>query len=315
MAELARFTQLREFSLAMPAIAVWTDWSDPALFAAFTACCLPNLRHLQLHGARLSEASMAAIASAVPQLRTFDFSRCELSCHPAVVCAVLGGYCEHIERVSGRGKRRHEWRGVQAADIIAAYESAVASAGRGDGYRPFTQLRDLCIDMCWCTPPPVWHAFLSLLRHAAHLLCVAKLVSDDPLSFSALSYLPSLALLGSSCLWPLSFAQLMERRSELSGRYYYLASQEVGGEECVAPATLELTAEAVRQSIRLRPNSDLFVALQRSLSADHQATLARWTAGNFHRSDAYLTAVNTNASKRQGCSRPQNLHNRYEVAH
>lgn len=226
---------------------------------------------------------MAAIVSAVPHLRAFDML-CESTCHPAFSCAIVGCYCQHIEEVSVEDARHHEWKNAHTADITAAYQSAVAATGRGGGYRPFTQLCRLNVSMCCCTPPSVWHALLSLLRHAVYWHCAARLASNDPLAFLALSYLPSLTTLVGDCLWPLSFANFMQQPNEQNGRYRYLASHEVSGEECVAPAHIvELTdsAEVGQRFVRLRPDSDLFSAYSHSLRPIHWSAVARWAAGDF----------------------------------
>ena len=119
---------------------------------------------------------------------------------------------------------RHSWRAVQAADITAAYQSAVAAAGRGVGYKPFTCLEDAVVGMCWCTLPSVWHALLSLMRSATHLRSLSRFSSDDPLVVSALGYLPSLNSLHAECRSPASLVTFMEQRVEQTGRYRYLLS-------------------------------------------------------------------------------------------
>ena len=314
MAELARCQQLRELKLNAVADAkeVWkegdggalrVDWRDAALFASFTPNRFHLLRSIRLQHVKLSAQAVAAIASAAPELHALSVRDAELSCHPAVVCAMLGGYCEHIEEVliEDKGsiyKRGHTWRNVPATDISAAYQSAVTAAGRGDGYRPFTRLRHLHTTMCWCTPPSVWHALLSLLRWAVRLHCVTMLGSDDPLLVSALCYLPSLSALGAKCLWPLSFATFLKRTSAQSSQYRYLASDEVCGEQTRGQpayrAILDLAdtphGADTRLPVLLRPHSSLFTDYQRSLTAEQQAVLARWANGGFQTDDEQLSA-------------------------
>ena len=103
-------------------------------------------------------------------------------------------------------------------------------AGR-DIQAPLTQLTALYVKMCWCTPPSVWHALLLLLRSAAHLHCVLRLLSNDPLVIAALGYLPCITALGTESLWPLSFATFTEAQSERSAvyRYSYLSHSAVSG--------------------------------------------------------------------------------------
>ena len=302
MAELARCRQLRQlaldFSIAIYDEKVWIDWTNSALSASFSLGCFPCLRSVTLHVVKLSAAAVLAIASAAPQLRTFSGSGLELSCHPAILCAIIGGCCEHIEEVSIDDVCCHVWRGVQAEDVAGAYQSAVAAAGRGSTYRPFTQLRRLRASMCWCTPASAWHALLSLLRWAVRLQGVAKMSSDDPLLICALSYLPSITELGADCLWPRSFAELMERKSEESGQYCFVTADELHGRETSkyhAPdATVELSDNAdgdYGAAVSLRPHPSLIAAYQQSLSAEQQAVLARWARGDFHAGDDKQTAA------------------------
>ena len=156
MAQLARCQELQELSISVGfhgGEVAWMDWTDPALFESLTAGSLPCLRSFRLLTAKLSAEAVAAIASSAPQLRVFDVEYCDLRCHPAVVCAMVGGYCEHIEEVSIHFTEGHNWNDVQAADILAAYQSAVAAAGRDDTIKPFTRLLRLKTEMCRCKPP------------------------------------------------------------------------------------------------------------------------------------------------------------------
>ena len=136
----------------------------------------------------------------------------------------------------------HVWTGAhaQAANVLDAYQTAVTAAGRGDGYRPFTQLRRLVAAMCWCTPPAVWHALLLLLRWAVRLRGVSQLSSNDPLVVAALGYLPSLTALSSECAWPHSFVAMMTQKRVQTGEFRYLAPHTTRGwqrSDCLAPKT------------------------------------------------------------------------------
>ena len=302
------------------------DWTDAALFASFTPGCLSHILDIKLGSVKLRAEAVVAIASAAPHLASFSLENAEISCHPAVVCATIGGYCEHIHSLNVSDALRHTWGDVQAAEVIGAYRSAVAAARRSDGYRPFTQLSQLCMPMCWCTPPSVWHALLSLMRHASRVECVAKLASNDPLVVCALAHLPSINSLGGDCLWSRSFVKLMERQSEHAGRHHYLACPELAGREekdCVGDKIdFKLTwwaelAEGER-AVALRPHRDFFTAYQRSLSADQQAVLARWAAGDFRPGDGLIRAVESlvethdeDEEDHQPCSHPHLLHVRY----
>ena len=179
-------------------------------------------------GFELSAESAVAIAAASPQLRTLDLFTAELSCHPAVVCAIVGGYCEHIESINVIHACTQTWSDIREQNVAKAYRSAVAAAGRSDAYQPFTQLRRLRVPLRWCTPPSMWHALLSLLRWAERVQCMSELASNDPLVVCALRYLPSLTSLSDSCRWPSSFATVMRRRSARTGQHRYLATQAVG---------------------------------------------------------------------------------------
>ena len=138
MVQLARCHRLRELSIASVFDdALYMDWTDPALFTGFSSGCFSHLRTLKLEGLKLSAEVAIATASAARQLRTFSVSSVVPSCHPAVICVIVGAYCEEVEEVSIGDKEHHTdaWRDAQAADIVAAYQTAVAAAGRGDQYR------------------------------------------------------------------------------------------------------------------------------------------------------------------------------------
>ena len=309
-AELARFHQLKEleFSMGIYAHTAWADWRDPALFASFTAGCLSSLRSVNLQNVRLSAEAVLIFALAAPQLHVLHLSFIELTCHPAVVCAIIGGCCEHIEQLNISVMCREVWRkDVQAADNTAAHQSAVAAARRGDEYRPFTLLCHLRVVMCWCTPPSAWHALLSLLRWSTLLCCLTSLSSNDPLLVSALGYLPSLAALNADCLWPSSLTALLGRKSVRTGHHRYLATRQLSGYRysgCPPGAMLELSHSAERGKmglpVRLRPRSDPFAAYQRSLTADRQAVLARWARGDFHAGDGQVSAVESRVERNAG---------------
>ena len=330
IAELAHCHQLRELSIS---IGVWDrrarlDWTNAALFESFaTIGSLPALRSFTLQQVNLSAELVVIIASAAPALEEFIVSDCEPSCHPAFVCAIVGGYCEQIEEFCIGDGHQHEWKNVQATDVTNAFQSATAAARRDAGYKPFTQLRRLDTMICWCTPPSVWHAMLSLLKYATRVQLVTSMASNDSLVTSALSHLPALKGLGAGVLYPQSFATSMMRKSGRSGRYRYLASKEVSsGEstECSGAATyFELidTVEETRRGwpVMLRPQSRLLTAFQRSLTAAHQAVLARWAAGDFQAGDEKLTAAESplethpaeEGADTQFCPHPHLLYTRH----
>ena len=301
IAQLARHHQLNELciSIDISSSTAWMDWRDAALFTSLTPNHFPHLRIVMLDNVRMSEESVVAIVSAAPQLRVFDLSYVEPSCHPAVVCAIVGGYCEWIETMEIEDQSSHAWRDVQAADIVDSYQSAATNAGRSGVYKPFTQFRHLYAVMCWCTPAAVWHALLSLLRWATRLHCINRLASNDPLVVSALAPLPSITTLSGECLWPKSFIRLVRQRVEQSGSYRFLGSQRVSvdsTDRCPGQATLELS-DAVEKGdegllpVLLRSHSDLLAAYQRSLSAEQQTVLARWARGDFQAGDERLMAA------------------------
>ena len=307
MTQLARCQQLRKLCFSFNLTRVTIDWRDTALFVSFTAGCWPYLHTLELCAVRLSAESVAVIASATPQLRQLSLRHLDLGCHPAVLCAIIGGYCEHIERIdikgTGRDRNEHDWTTVQASDVVKAYQSAIADAGRFDGYRPYTRLHELCTIMCWCTPASVWHALLALLRFSTSVSCASGISCIDPLMFAALSYLPSLASLASDCMYPPSFGPVIERRCERTGRYRYISSRELRIELTVVRNELEPDTcfilsqggqeEIHRHSVVLRPHSGLFAAYQQTLSEELQTVLARWAAGDFRAGDEQFNAAET----------------------
>ena len=272
------------------------EWVDSALVTSFTAGCLSELRSLILPKVRLSAESVVAIASAAPELRKFKVFT-DPTCHPAVMCAIVGGYCQHIEDLAILEEGIRVWSNVQATEVTAAYQSAIAAAGRGGGYRPFTQLHSFRVEMCWCTSASVWHALLSLLRWASHLQCVSRMNSNDPLVVTALTHLPSLNELGAACAWPRSFSACICQKHVRTGGYAYLACDDrVETEAIVAfsgmSKALHLTVSGKEGgAIPLRPGSRLLTAYCLSLPAEHQAVLRRWARDEFHADDHRLTAA------------------------
>ena len=318
MAQLARCTQLRRLELdlcrGVDDRTAWMDWKDVALFSSFAIRCLSCLTVVKLQHIKLTAESVAAVASAARELHEFHVSDCELSCHPAVVCAIIGGYCEDIEDLHVDDTCCHMWKRVGAADLVEAYQTAMATAGQDDRYKPFVQLCHLRVRMCWCTPASVWHALLSSLRWAARLHHVEQLWSDDPLAICALGYLPSLSALSAQCLLPSSFGAFMQRTCKQTGRLRFVACRELvgwsGNKSCREWPVFEL-AESVDPSserhmlpmherrargamlppVLLRPRSDLFPAFELSHRAHHKAVLARWARGSYRADDERLNAA------------------------
>ncbi|MCJ1297157.1 hypothetical protein MMC34_008726, partial [Xylographa carneopallida] len=103
----------------------------------------------------------------------------------------------------------HAWKEAHAEEISAAYLLARGMAARGADCQPFTKLRNVQVQMCWCTRPAVWHALLSLMQHAMHLRCVEELTSCHPLEVTALAYLLELRALYPMCMWPPSLANFL----------------------------------------------------------------------------------------------------------
>ena len=215
---------------------------------------------------------------------------------------------------------------MQAADITAACQSALTAAGRSAQYRPFTQLRHLRTPMCWCTSPSVWHALLSLLRWAVHVHSVSYLSSNDPLVVSALGYLPSLAALGSQCLWPESFTNLIDQKIGQTTRYRFLASRAVSGDVCYGCPRqggafgLSSSEDLYHRElyVLLRPGADLFAAYRCSLGAEWQTLLARWARGEFNAADAQLSAAESPIMQcqpllAQHCAHAHEFHSRTAV--
>ena len=308
MAALANCHRLRELDLHLGTRRRHrvTDWTDSTHFTLFSTRCLPCLRILKLCCIKVSSDSVIAIASAAPHLCTLHLNAdrnhskdCEASCHPAVVCAIVGGYCEYIEDIMMDDDEAPTWKHVRAADIVDVYQSAASAAGRSSSFTPFTSLRNLSLIVCWCMPASVWHALLSLLRRAARLHHVSSMATNDPLIAAALSYLPCLTTLSCNCLWPNSFTSLMAEQSERSsGRHHSLrtsmsscphASNFLWLTDSHAPGSISDSAEA---GVTLNC-ADFFAAFRRSLSAEQQAVLARWQNANWCDGDAQLIAAET----------------------
>ena len=229
----------------------------------------------------------------------------------------MGGYCEHIEQLTVDESSRHVWRAVEAGDVLGAHQHALVAARRNTGYRPFTQLRHLSMRMCACAPPSVWHALLALMRSAELLRRADYVVSDDPLLVCALANLPSLDSLSLRCLWPRAFATFLQQRPLATAQHRFLAAcvqltHSRSGVQSSVVALPETTVKAEgwpayggsllqlsdgeqcrdpAPRLLLRPNAGLFPAFQRSLSADLQAVLARWAAGNFSADDGRVNAA------------------------
>ena len=303
---IGRWQQLQELSLDFSGTLSgqtggWMDWQYPVLFSTFCNC-YASLRSLQLQQIRLSCQSMSALASAAPQLRSIHAGPLEMSCHPAVACAILAGYCEHIEDVQLDDSCCHMWRDVRAVEVVEAF--TVAAARRSEAYAPFSQLSHLRLMMCWCTPASVWHALLSLLGHSKRLHCVKQLSTDQPLAIAALSCLPAITSVGSDCQFPPTFGSFIQQRGRRTKQYIFVSCDELVAKPVkhvpVQPA-FELIESAKRvverlepcvhrkpdsgprkkqlPPIALRPRSNLFTAFRRSLV--QQEKLVRWAEGNY----------------------------------
>ena len=115
------------------------------------------------------------------------------------------------------------------------------------------------------------------MQTAPMLRCVSQLSSTDPLSVSALGYLPRLTALSRDYLWPPSFATFVERSAALRPSEGPLFPRLVASPVVAAPAErcppegspFELSDKDPAPSssaslLRLEPG--LFAAYQRSLS-------------------------------------------------
>ena len=293
MTHLARCCQLQDLSIDVGISASErSDWRCSRVHCLHAG--LSPLPQRDQTGKRPSECcSCRRYRVCSSTLRVFrvdkhDKSPC-ISCHPAVLLATIGGYCEHIERLLINDEGRYEWSNVQVADVVGAYQSAVTAAGRGGAYKPFTQLKWMRVGVCWCTPPSVWHALLSLMRHAVRLHCLYCVQSNDPLVVASLAHLPAITSLKSSSWWPASFATFVTRKDERTGCYPYLQSEEVSCKRynsCPGPHTSFSLFESVEgfgeaEPTSVTPASHPFTAYQRSLTADQQALLVRWATGDY----------------------------------
>ena len=307
-AQLARFTQLRELRLVLDICQSelnyrddWTGDSDETLLAALTPSCLPSLHTFCLKQVRLGAYTVESFAAAAPQLLQCELSG-EFTCHAAVLCAIVGAYCEHIEQLEVIDASAHMWSDASAEWVACEYEMATTEAGRGQGWKPFTRLRQFYACMCLCTPASVWHALLRLMTYAVHVHCV-DIATVDPLIVSALSYLPHVFQLGSECMWPRSFTQFIAQPDERTGEHRYVSPKDVSGCRCYScspsGAQLSLSDGATDvdedvEPVRLAPDNQLFAAYQRTLSAEQQAVLARWKAcEDFEEHDDKVSAAET----------------------
>ena len=309
IAEVARLSLLEELTLdnrGHGGEGKWMDWTQEALFVPFSAGCLSRLRTFHLDNSIVSAAFVVAISAAAPNLRSFKLNRrCELTCHPAVVFAIVGGYCEHIELifVHDRNWNGHRWSSAPAAQVTRAYQAAVAAAGRGSEYKPFTELGRLHVTMCWCTHASVWHALLSLLRHARRLRCLAELRTDDPLAISALSHLPCLSRLSAQCYYPKAFTSFLATSTERTSRRRYQPGRRLSSKEVTFCQSYETCFRLVEEweqdghphidyhnSYResLLPHTRLFADFQATLSDEQQAVLARWARHEWAAGDEQL---------------------------
>ena len=98
MAQLARCHQLKELYVSI-STKTHMDWPDASLFTSFSLNCFSHLHSISLETVRVCAETVVAFDSAAPQLQRFYLRLGALSCHPAVVMAILGGYCEQIEYV------------------------------------------------------------------------------------------------------------------------------------------------------------------------------------------------------------------------
>ena len=220
----------------------------------------------------------------------------------------MGALCERICQLKINENCCYAWNDVHADENIAVYLLARGMAARGADYQPFTKLRNVQVQMCWCTPPAVWHALLSLMRHAVHMHGVARLTTTDPLAVCALSYLP-MCVLHPVCMWPQSFTDFLVDTplSKSSRRRRYLASRCVTGTELTkcaphTPSTLELMDELdakeldsdkLPKPLRLHRNSDVFRQYRQHFNTDVglQQILQRWESGSFPAADDEMLAA------------------------
>ena len=206
--------------------------------------------------------------------------------------AMLGGWCPLIENVVIEYAHRHVWKSVHPVQVIHAYVSAVRAARRTREYKPFTRLRFLNLMMSWCAPAAVWRALLALMRSATKLRCVSHIATHDPTVVVALGLLPNITVLSQHCLWPHSFATIMERKSKRTGQYRYVASPELSsvhrsGYPDYGPLFQlaegdDQNPHTFHHSIQLRSRCNLFTAFHRLLPVGQQVVLARWARSKFH---------------------------------
>ena len=248
----------------------------------------------------LSADAIIAIAAASPNLHKLQLGDAALSTHPAIACAIVGGYCEHIEDIILRDRNSITCNRVRAEEVVSAYQSAVAAAGRRAGYKAFTSMKMLLVTVCWCTPASVWHALLSLFKHAELLHMVDQAMSNDAMVTAALSYLPDIRALSSDSLWPGTFADFMMATVPGTRRPVYVAVCHVVGHEhgaCPGGGMPLLLSEHIDPNgiagptIYLQEGCGLFAAYRRSLSAERRAVMARWSKGDFMAGDEQESAV------------------------
>ena len=293
IAQLARLDQLEliKFEMGRPAEGFYADWTKPALFAPLAARCLPRLHKIILRNISLSAESMVHIAAAVPQLKFLDLADVQLSCHPAVIYAILAGYCAGAEYIDISNGVAHAWKQVTASEVVQAYQSAVTAAGRKADFVPFTRLNGALGRRCWGTAASVWVALVALVRNAPQLRCVAAIATDDPLIVAAVCSVPSLTLLGASCAWPRSFVDCLQLRDKASGQYRHVSSGDLTTSDMTASPALSSTFRLTHHAhvtcfgpTQLKPNAlrdraQLAKAYQQqSLSKEQQAALTKWAA-------------------------------------
>jgi hypothetical protein len=287
---MAKFAELRHlesfnFSLGVSKKNLWVDWCEPLTLSSFQPNGLSSLVAINLQTVKMSAESMMVIGAAVPNVKRFGLHAAVLTCHPAVMCAIIGGLCADITHLTVNDECCHTWRNVEAEDMAASHRRALQAADRSPGYATFTQLSQLSVMMCWCTSPAAWHATMALFKSATKLKTVTSLASHDPLIIVSLAYLPFLSALGAEsadCLWANSFAMFMKRKSKRTVKSRYLAAKDVSGyarSGCPRDGSSFKLSQFTKDGemgacVQVRPRSAIFPNYERTLSVEHQAVLS-----------------------------------------
>jgi len=141
------------------------DWTDSSMFTSWQ---FSSMSMITLYGFKLSRESFTVIAAATPNITTFKFIGV-LGMHAAILCLLISHHWLNIESIESDDKDcpedynhtcYHEWRTLTFEDFYHTERKFPPHE------RAFLQLRNLQMQVCYCTTPEIWLQLLQLFENA-----------------------------------------------------------------------------------------------------------------------------------------------------